>query len=69
MAELKYRLVKRTKAENIIIHGLGLSDQRQNLDKIADRLNKRFPNRNYKVETIRQTEKAIYLLKEKLCRK
>ncbi len=60
MAELKYRLIKKTETEKTTIHGLGLSDQRQNLDKLAAALNKRFPNRNYKVETIRQPERVIF---------
>ena len=57
MEKLKYRLVTYRGENKIEIAGLGLTDERGHLEKLAKALNKRFPNRNYTVETIKQIER------------
>jgi hypothetical protein len=60
MAQQKFRLVTRT-GEGKTAFGLIKFEKRENLDRLAAALNKRFPHRQYTVEVVRQTEKESFL--------
>ncbi len=60
MITTKYRLVTRS-GEGSTAFGLIKFEKRENLDRLAAALNKRFPKRHYTVETVRQTEKESFL--------
>ena len=59
MAATKYRLV--IKNGDKTAYGLSEFEKRETMEKLAIALNKRFPNRRYRVEAITQTEKERFL--------
>ncbi len=59
MEQARYRLATRTDDKTAI--GMITFEKRENLERLAAALNKRFPNRNYTVETVCQTERERFL--------
>jgi hypothetical protein len=53
MAQTKYRIVNEHGEQTTV--SLIKFESRENLQKFADALNRRFPNRKYKVEAVRQS--------------
>lgn len=59
MTQTKYQIVNKTGDRTTV--STFEFEKRENADKFAASLNRRFPNRNYRVQPIEQAEKERFL--------